>query len=405
MSFPASLVAYLHSKLVKSLSIVNSGSVPHGQIANEILHQIAVISADDTRKYHSMCECIARGISNNEIEFSFEEILQDVERYYNCLVERKQKNKAAFVEITKHHRNISQCDSLNISSNEVYSKSAFSMGKKMWVKAGNAWMSSYAYKYFYDNGAEASYYKLQKQFGDSSKRSNTKGMCKKSKCQYTLIDIGSCYNPLESNNVDNFNIIALDLHPAPCSDVYQCNFLDLIVGPSNSELIRLPDKSSEENTSSDVNTTPLSKFKLIQLPGETGDVCCLSLVLSFLPSPSMRYQMVQKARLLLKTPVNTDYNQDYDDSSMKGGLLLIVEKESVMNRSKRQDKGMINIVDHWQKVIESIGFVLIHYQLLAVDNEGRKSHIFAFRTTKTSTSSSSSNDGKLYIKQELENKV
>jgi hypothetical protein len=119
----------------------------------------------------------------------------------------------------------------------------------------------------------------------------------------------------------------------------------------------------------------------------------------------MRYQMVQKARLLLKTPVNTDYNQDYDDSSMKGGLLLIVEKESVMNRSKRQNEGMINIVDHWQKVIESIGFVLIHYQLLAVDNEGRKSHTFAFRTTKTNTSSSSSNDGKLYIKQELENKV
>lgn len=399
MPFPASLVAHLHSKLVKCLSGVAILDHTCEQAADTILNQIASMIPDDTRKYHSVCEIVASGISRNEINLSVDEIVQDIERYYNYLIERNEKNKIAFVEITKHHRDILQCDSSNISSSEIYSFSASAMGNKMWVKSGNRWMSSFAEKYFCNNGAEESYYKLQKKLG-IHKNDKIKEVCKKSKHQYTLIDIGSCYNPFGS--LENFNIIALDLHPVPSSNVYQCNFLDLSVGPISSELVKLPEQILEDNLIYDAQNTPLSKYKLIQLPGEIADVCCLSLVLSFLPSATMRYQMVQKARLLLKTPSNDDYNEDYDDLTMKGGLLLIVEKESVISTSKKLKNEGINLIEHWKKVIESIGFVLIHYKLMVSDNEGRKSHTFAFRTTKMKNNFCISDGCKLYIKQELE---
>ncbi len=315
------------------------------------------------------------------------------------MIQRNEKHKIAFVEITKHHRDILQCDSSNISSSEIYSTSASTMGNKMWVKSGNRWMSSYAEKYFFHNGAEQTYYKLQKKHG-IYKRNNIKEVYKKSKRQHTLIDIGSCYNPFDS--LENFNVIALDLHPTPSSNVYQCNFLDLNIGPSCSDLIKLPEQIAEDDLNCDAKNIPLSKYKLIQLPGEIGDVCCLSLVLSFLPSPTMRYQMVQKARLLLKTPSNSDYTQDFDDLSMKGGLLLIVEKESIISASKKLKNGGISLIEHWKNVIESIGFVLIYYKLLVVDNEGRKSHTFAFRTTKIRNNSCGLDECQLYIKQELD---
>ena len=399
MTFPVSLVAYLQKKLVKCLSGITILNHTREQVADKILNQIACFSTNDTRKYHSICEIVASGISRNEIDLNIDEIVQDVEQYYNYLIQRNEKNKIAFVEITKHHRDILQCDSCNISSSEIYSTSASTMGNKMWVKSGNRWMSSYAEKYFYNNGAEQAYYKLQKKLG-IYKKNDIKEVYKKSKCQHTLIDIGSCYNPFDS--LENFNVIAIDLHPAPSSNVYQCNFLDLNIGPSSSDLITLPEQIAEDDLSCDAKNIPLSKYKLIQLPGEIGDVCCLSLVLSFLPSPTMRYQMVQKARLLLKTPCNSDYNQDYDDLTMKGGLLLIVEKESIISASKKLKNSGINLIEHWKKVIESIGFVLIYYKLLAVDNEGRKSHTFAFRTTKIRNNCCGLDECQLYIKQELD---
>jgi len=399
MPFPDSLIKYLHSKLVKSLSEIISDKT-HELIADEILNQIARLSGDDTRNYHSICEIVASGILRNEIDIKIGEILKDVGRYYSNLIDRKEKNKTAFKEITKHHRDILYCDSLSISSSEVYSESALVMGNKMWVKSGNEWMISYADKYFYGNGAEISYYKLQKQFGMHKRGKDFTKLVKKSRHQYTLIDVGSCYNPFDGS--EKFRIIALDLYPAPSSDVYHCNFLDLIVGSSSSELIKVPPELvTDVSGSSDVKNIPLSKYKLIQLPSEIGDVCCLSLVLSFLPTPTMRYDMVQKARLLLKTPVNSNYDQDYDDLTMKGGLLLIVEKESIMSTSKKQKHDGVNLLDYWQKVIESIGFILIYYKLLVVDSEGRKSHTFAFRTTKTYSVLCSPYECKLYIKKEL----
>ena len=212
-----------------------------------------------------------------------------------------------------------------------------------------------------------------------------------------------------SENAAAFTVTALDLCPVDPS-VYQCDFLELGIGPRDSTPIfhpSEPDKSpvindsnsdamvdcngSESNQadmmSGSVKESVVSQ-RLAQLPAESYDVVSMSLVLNYLPTPKLREDMIKKARQLLIPP--GDGGQPH-----RAGLLLITEKESIFSSDKKVDlknedeveveessvRGSKSaLLDSWVSTIESLGFKLVKYRNVLTPADHRRYHALAFRT-------------------------
>jgi hypothetical protein len=141
---------------------------------------------------------------------------------------------------------------------------------------------------------------------------------------------------------------------------------------------------------------------IVQLPSQSFDVVVMSLVLSYLPTPNQRIEMIKNARKLLR-------NSNYNNQPHYSGLLLIVEKESIFTydeilditnqiRNRKLNKNEIitnsndqsidklqrnndynrDLITGWKESIISEGFSLIKYRNLQSDS--RKCHTFAFMT-------------------------
>ena len=99
------------------------------------------------------------------------------------------------------------------------------------------------------------------------------------------------------------------------------------------------------------------------LKANTYHVITMSLVLSYLPSPELRRDMVLKAKSLL-------FN---DKNELESGILLIVEKESIFSKVKNDKASLQN----WRKAMQSYGFENIFYKNGVFSN--RHTHLFAFK--------------------------
>ena len=309
----------------------------------------------------------------------------------------KEKNLKTFQDITEHHSNIKRGvgeDNTTINRDGLYNEEALKtyavaahfMGAKDWVKNGNDWMRNQAVQYFLQGGAKKRRLKDQRKSSGSEQCSNGDRKRKSSEPVngsgdlLRLVDVGSCYNPFESpTDKSIFEVVALDLRPVDDSSVYKCDFLELRVGGSTSSLIAtlLPGCGKGASNSS---------FKLCQLPGGNYDVVCMSLVLSYLPSPQSRLHMVSKARELLKGPCSSS-------EGYYGGLLLIVEKESVLAGSLSPE-----LKKRWRESVESVGFAHLRYELLSTGD--RRSHCYAFRAVDRSSSGVGGPIDGLYIRSD-----
>ena len=110
----------------------------------------------------------------------------------------------------------------------------------------------------------------------------------------------------------------------------------------------------------------------------------MSLVLSYLPTPSQREDMIQKARRLLVSP-------GYGGQPHRTGLLLIVEKESIFNKGQVANNEM-EYIHNWRTVISKYSFELVKYRFLKAA-DGKNMHAFAFAATEVVESD---NDQKSY---------
>jgi hypothetical protein len=222
--------------------------------------------------------------------------------------------------------------------------------------------------------------------------------------QIRLLDVGSCYNPfVKSPNAESFQVTALDLQPVN-SSVYQCDFLELEVGTTvrchsigeRSNSIAAADGVDSAFHSSYVPAQSQTYSRLLELPASSYDAITMSLVLSYLPTPEHRRQMITKARALLVlshrdrgaleegTAACGDGNGDGGVSNCYPGVLVIAEKASIfgVNSGRKQtaeggDSMHMTLRRGWVDAICNEGFELLQYKDVVLTRH--HVHLFAFK--------------------------
>jgi salicylate hydroxylase len=351
----------------------------------------------------------ALGLATKEQLYDLADEKIAVDQLVEAYVENLEKAQKTFQTIQSHHINLtnqSWSDAMdNTVSLKSYSDAAADMGNRTWVQQINDWIGNYALSYFRHGNAAKQFYKIHSlkkhdknhpywnlSWDLMNNSTSLEGgiaavTTAKTDQKIRLLDVGSCYNPLERNPLyrEKIDILPIDLYPAD-KCVYQCDFLNVKVGPVGS--------------SSVIDTDANTGFqKVVQLPAHSFDVISMSLVLSYLPNPHSRELMVAKARQLLKSSRETSvphYN----------GLLLIVEKESIFSKVNRnripsdsKEIDRLNLLySEWKRCISSYGFDFAKYSLITssgkktklnkeedgsvqeVNKSVRRSHAFAFST-------------------------
>lgn len=144
----------------------------------------------------------------------------------------------------------------------------------------------------------------------------------------SLLDVGSCYNPL---NVDDaFDVTAIDLIPMT-GEVFRCDFLNVVIG-------------TEQILSQDAR-------EIHQLSTNSFHIVVFSLLLEYLPCPKQRYICCRNAYDVLKI----------------GGLLIIVSPDS------KHVGANAKLMKSWRYTLSKLGFMRIKYEKL------RHIHCLVFR--------------------------
>jgi len=162
----------------------------------------------------------------------------------------------------------------------------------------------------------------------------------------TLVDVGSCWDYFRRHE-DVFHVVALDLEPRRPT-VLRCDFLNVRIGE--------PGRAGDDDVDADVDADVDGSLRF--LPRNAAGAVVMSLVLSYVPTPRQRGEMVRRARKVLM-----------DDGR---GVLLIVTPHST-------DKGhcahkALPVLKEWRASIESMGFERVRYERM------RSVHCLAFRT-------------------------
>nr|XP_039257492.1 S-adenosylmethionine sensor upstream of mTORC1-like [Styela clava] len=175
-------------------------------------------------------------------------------------------------------------------------------------------------------------------FNDEMKDVSERSFCLQSKLR--LLDVGSCYDPFKK--YEEFETTAIDLRPA-CETVHKCDFIKVDVSS---------DIKEEEKFQQTVTTLSAQQAPEISiLPSSYFHIVVFSLLLTYIPSPQVRWEICQKAHKVLQT----------------NGLLLIITPDS-----SHQNKNAA-LMKRWKNAIEQIGFQRIKY------SKDRHLHFMAFR--------------------------
>ncbi|XP_012521329.1 S-adenosylmethionine sensor upstream of mTORC1 isoform X2 [Monomorium pharaonis] len=245
----------------------------------------------------------------------------------------------------------------HLARNDVLQEYAASMRKlavKCWTNNNSnlrngtycriEWIKTQCKEYFlyggrkkYDRREQDINYKITL---SSVKSSNDNRMCgSNSSCvenglqnfheqKITVLDVGSCYNPL---NVDSaFDVTAIDLTPA-VEGVYRCDFLNVTI-------------ERERTLSRDTR-------EIRRLPANFFDTVVFSLLLEYLPCPEQRYVCCRNAYDVLKS----------------GGILIIVSPDS------KHVGANAKLMKSWRYALSGMGFMRIKYEKL------RHIHCLVFR--------------------------
>lgn len=304
-----------------------------------------------------------------------------------------------------------------------YAEAATKMGDREWVRHGNEWLLGETMSFFRKNGARKDYvkyimdtkapsdlqgdalYAYKQQLIESleldlmaSNNDNESNSFQKIR----LLDVGSCYNPLqkivnETQESHLYDITALDLFPGDPS-VLQCDCIDLKITLPNTSPVIVPlvPPAAPERSDSTGTAPAVAMDQLVSLPAESADVVTMSLVLSYLPTADLRMQMIRNAREILVGP-------GHQGRPHHSGLLIIFEKESIFGQDTANQHNHASLVHNWKQAIRGLGFEFVKYRKLY--HSGRKSHGLVFRKVSDAMRDSVGwmPDGvfKLWIKQDF----
>jgi len=158
-----------------------------------------------------------------------------------------------------------------------------------------------------------------------------------------LLDVGSSFGAfIGASGVD---CVALDLAPAH-PEVWQADFLQL---------------SIEDGLTLGMQTEGL---RLLALAAGSFDVVVLSLVLSFLPTPALRREMLDRCWRCLRAR----------------GSLLVVEKTALAAAGQAGAAQRVS----FQKAIEAAGFVSVRYAAIGHLEGSKRPHVHAWHLVTTS---------------------
>lgn len=144
----------------------------------------------------------------------------------------------------------------------------------------------------------------------------------------SLLDVGSCYNPLGAE--DAFDVTAIDL-TAAAGGVLRCDFLNVAIGAE-----RILSRDAQQ---------------IRQLAANSFDAVVFSLLLEYMPCPRQRYVCCRNAYDVLRS----------------GGLLVIVSPDS------KHVGANAKLMRSWRYALSKLGFMRIAYEKL------RHVHCLAFR--------------------------
>jgi len=311
---------------------------------------------------------VSKSLRNNPSDvLSLEET--SMEAFINTYSEKRKSNKRMFDEISDHHNSLR--NESNLHGSREYCKAAEQMGEMEWVKFSLSWIKEFIlsyYSYTVSSSVKAVEFECR----------NTKIQLSQQMNAIKLLDVGSCYNFF--SQFKEFDVTAIDLFPANDS-VIKCDFLKATIDSSATDLVISDDGD------------------LVCIPSLTYNAIVLSLVLSYVPLPSQRLEMIARARKTLITSSEEQEDEDRTPSQL-AGILLVCEKFSVLHASS--PKHYTKYLKHWKETISSQGFTLLKYQVLQA--KGKKSHLFAFAASSSSPPSAAVARAGLFIKQDFEGK-
>lgn len=148
-----------------------------------------------------------------------------------------------------------------------------------------------------------------------------------------LVDVGSCWDFFRRFDA-SFRVVALDLCPRR-DEVLTCDFLGMRIGAPDEAIVTAP-----------VDPGGMGARRLESLPAGAANAAILSLVLSYVPTPRQRGEMIRRCREILA-----------DDGR---GILCIVTPHST-------DRGHVPhralpVLREWRDAIESVGFERVRYE-------------------------------------------
>ena len=370
-----------------------------------------------TRKeQHDKCIGVAQTLRS--VQGKLEDLgAASVATLYQSHVVNRHQNMQIFASITDHHRSLAervdeaqgrswteavQADPLALRD---YAQAATAMGEKAWVRLGHAWMMATVRDFFQGGGARRVYLKHLRathfrQHGALMSADHEARLAEGLDTDILagqsvrLLDVGSCYNPFQHEAA--FAVTALDLEPT-CESVYCCDFLTMDVGPPGSAAVAVLKPLQQEQEQQQKHKgqgvaaaegLPRSQHRLTCLPADTFDVVTISLVLSYLPTPQHRRDMLIKARALLQPPPLTSSSGPASACPPhRASLLLVMEKESVLHSGPRTE----HFLRHWKTACAALGLDLLSYKLLQSDR--KKAHAFAFVRAPDEDASETASDG------------
>ena len=412
---------HLHGLLLKSLERRAVGSLEmRSAIVNRMISSLmkrssSMESIEDRvkkKKLHEDGSTLAHWLEHIADAESVENGCIDVAEVLQHMKTLRKKGGETFRNITDHHHQIKsfswQATTQNLDSLNRYAVAAQEMGLRPWVANGNRWIVRSIKSFFRDDGARRQFIKESMKSVNTNSpewssvgdiRSWIRSVAPLTGVQSTdslqVLDVGSCYNPLESisetEQVD-LNITAIDLCPSSdhAASVMQCDFLALKVGPQDSYPVVTPPPCEGE------------AVRLDRLPAHHFHAISMSLVLSYLPSPVERRSMIGKAhQLLIKPreppPLSPFFPTRIPADCLQYGLLLIVEPYSVVKKGMGQWIGAVpseesshltraeSNLKQFVAEIKSMGFEKVHVEPLvhrcSYSTHKRKAIAMAFRAT------------------------
>ncbi|CAE7177352.1 Samtor, partial [Symbiodinium pilosum] len=239
---------------------------------------------------------------------------EDLPELLQGLLQNKSARKDAFASLDEIHRRLRERRELRLTREELetYRHCAPIVGSKDWSKETVSWILN---------------------------ELRSEGMPEWT--ELCLLDVGSSYGAFFGHG---FNVVALDLAPAH-PEVLEGDFLQVEVAEAK-ELRKLDGAG-----------------RLLSLKAGGFDAVVMSLVLSFLPTPALRREMLDRARRCLRT----------------GGALLLVEKTSLAPT----DRTGTSQRQRFEEALLAAGFQSRRYAAVGRLEGDRRPHAHAWHLKRT----------------------